>query len=167
MTEQDPALRIRASMAETPTAALEDIAKAAGTSVASVLRALPEGEAHCISGAHFVTVMDAFRDWGDMTFIVNTGDVILEAKGVVKGAIGRGMYNLSGKAVGGHLKAEACDMIAFVSRKLFGMDTHSIQFYNADGGCMFKIYLGRDAERQLIPEQVSKYHDLRAGFNAQ
>lgn len=164
MTEQDPALRIKAAMAETPTAALEDIAKAADTSVAAVLRALPEGEARCIPGAHFVAVMDAFRDWGDMTFIVNTGDVILEAKGVVKGAMGRGMYNLSGRAVGGHLRAEACDMIAFVSRKLFGTDTHSIQFYNAQGGCMFKIYLGRDADRQLNPEQVEKYHALRAGF---
>lgn len=167
MTEQDPALRIKAAMAETPTAALEDIAKSANTSVAAVLRALPEGEAHCIPGAHFVAVMNAFRDWGDMTFIVNTGDVILEAKGVVKGAMGSGMYNLSGKAVGGHLKADACDMIAFVSRKLFGMETHSIQFYNAEGGCMFKIYLGRTADRQLDPEQVTKYHDLRAGFDAQ
>lgn len=167
MTEQDPALRIKAAMAETPTAALEDIAKASGTSVAAVLRALPKGEAHCISGAHFVTVMDAFHDWGDMTFIVNTGDVILEAKGIVKGAMGRGMYNLSGKAVAGHLKPQACDMIAFVSRKLFGMDTHSIQFYNAEGACLFKIYLGRDADRQIVPDQVTKYHDLRAGFDAQ
>lgn len=166
MTEQTSGPRIRAAMAEMPTAALEDIAKAAGTSVAGVLRALPEGEAHCIDGTHFVAVMDSFADWGDMTVIVNTGDVILEAKGPVRGTLGRGMYNLSDKAVGGHLKPDACDMIAFVSRKLFGTDTHSIQFYNKEGGCMFKIYLGRNADRQLIPEQVRNYHDLRARFDA-
>ncbi|MFV0490648.1 MAG: heme utilization cystosolic carrier protein HutX, partial [Pseudorhodobacter sp.] len=158
MTEQDPDLRIKTAMAETPTAALEDIARAAGTNVASVLRALPEGEAHCIPGAHFVSVMDSFGDWGDMTLIVNTGNVILEAKGQVTGSVGRGFYNLGGKAVGGHLKFDACDMIAFVSRKLFGSDTHSIQFYDTKGDCMFKIYLGRDADRKLIPSQVQNYH---------
>ena len=167
MSEQDPSLRIKAAMAENPVAALEDIAKAAGTSVADVLRALPEGEVHCIPGAHFVAVMDSFRDWGDMTFIVNNGDVILEAKGEVYGKVGRGFYNLGGKAVSGHLRPEACTMIAFVSRKLFGSDTHSIQFYNAEGGCLFKIYLGRNADQQLKPDQVEKYHALRAQFPAE
>ncbi len=35
------------------------------------------------------------------------------------------------------------------------------QFYSRDGHCMFKVYLGRDAERQLIPAQVERFLALR------
>jgi putative heme iron utilization protein len=49
----------------------------------------------------------------------------------------------------------------FVSRKLFESDTHSVQFYNRHGDCMFKVYLGRDAARRLIPEQVERFKAFR------
>ena len=102
--------------------------------------------------------MQDMRTWGEITFIVNTGNVVFEAKGdIPDGKMGRGYYNLHGKPIGGHLKADACELIAFVSRKFMGSDTHSVQFYANDGSCMFKIYLGRDAERNFLAGQVDAF----------
>jgi len=161
----NPALT--AALSETPAAALEDIAARAGTSVADVLRALPTGQAVCIDGSHFVAVMQDIATWGEVTFIINTGDVILEAKGCVPtGSLGQGFYNLHGVPIGGHLRADACTLIAFVSRQLFSSETHSVQFYTEKGDCMFKIYLGRDENRALKPAQVAQFEALRGRMEA-
>ncbi|NGP54523.1 heme utilization cystosolic carrier protein HutX [Thioalkalivibrio sp. XN8] len=162
MNDVIPARRIEATLAESPTAPLETIAERAGVTVADVVRRLPAGEAVCVDGEHFVEVMKELTHWGEITFIVNTGDVILEARGEVpEGSVGRGFYNLNGKPIGGHLKADACGMIAFVSRQLFGSPTRSIQFYGHAGHCLFKVYLGRDEERQIKADQVEKFVALR------
>jgi putative heme utilization carrier protein HutX len=161
--EEDRTEAIRSALASKPGAALEDIAQAAGCSFAEVLRALPPEEAIGIDGSHFVEVMQAISQWGEITLVVNSGDVILEVKGELPaGSLGHGYYNLHGKPIGGHLRADACATIAFVSRKLFGSDTHSVQFIAPAGHCLFKIYLGRDAARCLIPEQVLAFTGLRA-----
>lgn len=145
-----------------PGAVLERIAKQQEVTTADVVACLPAGEAITIDGHRFTEIMLEITAWGEVMFIVNTEDLVLEAKGVVpEGAMGHGYYNLHGKPIGGHLKADNCVSISFVSRKLFSNDTHSVQFYNRDGGCMFKIYLGRDENRQLIPEQVVKFKTLR------
>lgn len=158
----DIAVRVANALSEKPMAALEDIAKLAKTRVSDVVRNLPEGEAICVDGSHFVDAMQDMRSWGDITFIVNTGNVILEAKGEIPdGKLGHGYYNLHGKPIGGHLKASACELVAFVSRKFMGADTHSVQFYGDDGTCMFKVYLGRDAERNFLPGQVDAFAALR------
>ena len=158
----DLAERIAAAQKENPMSSLEDIASHAGVRVSDVVRTLPEGEAICIDGSHFVAAMQDMRTWGEITFIVNTGNVVFEAKGdIPDGKMGRGYYNLHGKPIGGHLKADACELIAFVSRKFMGSDTHSVQFYADDGSCMFKIYLGRDAERNFLAGQVDAFSALR------
>jgi putative heme utilization carrier protein HutX len=93
---------------------------------------------------------------------VHTEDLILEAKGSVpKGKSARGFYNLHGAPIGGHLKGENCDAIAFVSRPLFSSDTKSVQFFNKKGGCMFKIYLGRDENRQMLSSQIEAFEALK------
>jgi hypothetical protein len=167
-SKENPRSRLESALSEKPTATLEDIAEIAGVSVADVVRQLPGGEAVCADGCHFVDVMKAMAEWGEITFIVNTGDVILEARGELPdGSLGRGYYNLHGKPIGGHLKADACAMIAFVSRQLFRSLTHSVQFYNREGQCMFKVYLGRDENRQMQPEQIEKYNVLRDRFRKQ
>ncbi len=154
---------LAAALAANPTAALEDIARAAGTTPLDVLRALPHGEATILPGRHMVAALDDIAGWGEITFIVNTGPVILEAKAPLGGGtVASGMYNLKGKPIGGHLNIAACDAVAFVRRKLFSMETRSVQFYAGDGSCLFKVYLGRDAERRLIPEQIAAFDRLEA-----
>ena len=150
------------AIAEMPMAPLEEIARKAGTSVADVLQSSPKGTATCISGSHFIEVMQAMRSWGEVTFIVNTGNVVLEVKAPIPdGTEGRGYYNLSGKPLHGHLKLDACETIAFVSREMMGRLGHSVQFYAFDGSCMFKIYLGRDNAGAFLPGQEQAFAALR------
>lgn len=150
------------ALAENPTAALEDIARSAGVTPLAVLKALPEGEVTALSGALMVATLDGVAEWeGDVTFIVNTGPVILEAKGKFHGGtVANGMYNLRGKPISGHLHIAPCAHVAFVRRKLFGMDTRSIQFYGGSGDCLFKVYLGRNEQRQLLANQIAAFDAL-------
>ena len=64
---------------------------------------------------------------------------------------GRPFWSLDGKS------------IAFVARgaKRISM---SVQFFNAAGDAMFKIFVGRDEKRELKPEQVQKFEALRARY---
>lgn len=154
-------LSLTEALASNPHAALEDIARAAGTTPLAVLEALPKGEVVQFSGTHMAAVLDDIAHWGEVTFIVNTGPVILETKAPMQGGtVAHGMYNLKGKPIGGHLNLDACARVAFVRRKLFSMETRSVQFYGADGNCLFKIYLSRDAARALIPEQIAAFDAL-------
>ena len=156
------------ALAANPTAALEDIARAAGVTPLDVLLALPAGEVTAFPGDHMVAVLDDIAGWGEVTFIVNTGPVILEAKGPMHGGtVAHGMYNLKGKPIGGHLNIAACAKVAFVRRKLFSMETRSVQFYGQDGSCLFKVYLGRDENRQLIPAQIAAFDALEARLSGQ
>ncbi|MFC7335114.1 heme utilization cystosolic carrier protein HutX [Rhodocista pekingensis] len=151
------------ALAANPTAALEDIARAAGTTPLAVLDALPAGEVTSLPGHLMVEVLDDMAGWGEITLIVNTGPVILEVKAPLKGGtVAHGMYNFKGKPIGGHLKVDACIRVAFVRRRLFSTETRSVQFYDAGGACMFKVYLGRDARRQLLPEQIAAFDALEA-----
>jgi heme iron utilization protein len=158
----DLSAEIRAALAENPGAVLEDIARRFGVTMRDLIGLLPPREAVTVPGSRFEEVMGEMTTWGDLTFLVNTGDVIVEVRGPLpEGIPGQGWYNLQGRPLGGHIKADACELIAFVSRKLFSSDTHSVQFFNGAGACMFKLYLGRDAERRLIPEQVGRFLALR------
>lgn len=155
------------ALAENPTAALEDIARAAGVTPLAVLEALPEGEVTHLPGHHMVAALDDIAHWGEITFIVNTGPVIFEAKAPMKGGtVAHGMYNLKGKPISGHLNIDACARVAFVRRKLFAMETRSVQFYGKDGGCLYKIYLGRDEKRQLLADQITAFDALEARLKA-
>lgn len=150
------------ALIEQPAGVLDYIAKEVGVSPADLISCLPADQATSIAGNMFADVMNEISEWGEITFLVHTDDVILEAKGVVpKGDEAQGMYNLHGKPIGGHLRIGNCASIAFVSRPLFSSITHSVQFFNHDGGCMFKIYLGRDKDRQLIPEQIAAFQTYR------
>jgi heme iron utilization protein len=143
-------------------AVLEYIARENNVTAADVVSCLPAHEAVTISGDKFVEVMTEIANWGEITFLVHTDDLILEAKGSVPaGSEARGFYNLHGNPIGGHLKNTNCDSISFVTRPIFQNDSCSVQFYNKDGGSMFKIYLGRDDNRQLIPEQVESFEKYR------
>lgn len=153
---------IQASLQENPGAVLDYLAKEHDVSAADIVSCLPEHEASVVDGDLFERVMLAMTEWGDITFLVHTEDVILECKGSIpKGSTARGFYNLHGAPIGGHLKGSNCVSIAFVSRPLFSSQTMSVQFFNAKGHCMFKVYLGRDEKRNLLPDQIEKFEALR------
>ncbi len=153
---------VQNAIKENPGAVIDYVAKDHGVTPADVLTLLPEGQVKSVSGDKFIAVMAEMATWGEVTLIVTNDDVIFECKADLSpGSEGRGMFNLHGKPMSGHFRLDNCASISFVSRKLFTSDTHSVQFYNHNGYCMFKVYLGRDADGKLMDDQVAKYSSYR------
>lgn len=145
-----------------PDGTLEAIAGQYNTTLLEVVKNLPSHT--LVAGDKFDTVWDTVAEWGKVTTLVHTADVILEFTGELPSGFHRhGYFNLRGKkGMTGHIKAENCTHIALVERKFMAMDTASFLFFNAAGSAMFKIFLGRDDHRQLLSEQVDAFRTLAA-----
>lgn len=158
---------LTAKLKADPDGVLERIAVDHGVSVADVVRALPPEHRTLIAGTRFLDLMAELQTWGDVLVIVHTGDIVLEGKGAIPpGTIGRGYYNLHGESpIGGHIRYENCAEIAFVARPFMGRHSCSVQFFNQSGDAMFKVFVRRDAARELVPEQVARFEDARRRFS--
>lgn len=149
-----------------PDGTLESFASQYSTTLLEVVRQLPART--LAAGSHFDQVWESVCEWGRVTLLVHTDDVILEFTGELPSGFHRhGYFNLRGKqGVSGHIKAENCQHIAFVERKFMGMETASILFLNAAGSAMLKIFVGRDAHRQLLPAQLDAFRTLAQALSA-
>jgi putative heme utilization carrier protein HutX len=87
---------------------------------------------------------------------------------ISEGKVSGSYYNIGGRAgFHGHLRHERCAGIAFVERPLFGRPSASILFFNRDGGIMFKIFVGRDEQRELRSDQLTAFRALADRFSAE
>jgi len=155
-------------LAQSADGVLEQIAREYGVSTFEVVRALPAEHRGIVPGARFEEIMRALTSWGEVLFIVHTPDIVLECAGKIPpGSLARGYFNIHGDSpIGGHLKAENCTHIVFVSRPFMGRPSRSMQFFNGAGEAMFKIFVRRDDKRELLPEQVARFDALRAKLAA-
>jgi hypothetical protein len=114
---------------------LEQIARDYGVSTLEVVRNLQQEHCTVADGKLFTDVMQDVTEWGDILFIVHTSDIVIECAGPLPlGTYGRGYYNVHGDSpIGGHIRADNCQAIAFVSRPFMGRPSRSIQFFNAAG----------------------------------
>lgn len=159
----DGAARLREAVAAQPDGVLEEIARREGTTYREVLDVLPDGQARPLPGTAFDEVWASLAEWpGEVTFIVHTQDGVFETRGAIPpGSHGRGYFNIHGDSpIGGHIRAERCAAIYLVDRPFFGRRSCSVQFVNRDGAAMFKVFVGRDADRQLDAEQVARFERL-------
>jgi heme iron utilization protein len=142
---------------------LEQIARDYGVSTFEVVQALPVEHRTIVPGSRLEDILRAMTDWGEVLFIVHTPDIVLECAGrVPPGSFARGYFNLHGDSpIGGHIKAGNCAHIAFVARSFMGRPSCSLQFFNGAGEAMFKVFVRRDSERNLIAEQVQRFETLR------
>jgi putative heme utilization carrier protein HutX len=172
MTKQSSSIArddLRRQLAEKPDGVLEAIAAQHGLSLQTVVECLPKAMWTHVSGAHFVAAMEEIATWGPVTVIAHTRDVILEFEGPLPpGRLGHGFYNLQGGHGGlhGHLRASNCKAIVFLRRPFMGKDTASVQFFNADGEAMFKIFIGRDGDGALRPDQIARLAALQDRLSA-
>ena len=147
---------------------LEQIAREYAVSTFEVVRQLPAEHRTIIAGETFEEGFKDLTAWGEVLFIVHTPDIVLECAGTIPpGSFARGYFNLHGDSpIGGHLKAENCAHIAFVSRPFMGRPSLSLQFFNKTGDAMFKIFVRRDEKRELLPAQIERFNALRARLGA-
>jgi putative heme utilization carrier protein HutX len=156
------AAALRAKLAAEPGAIVETVAKDTGATLREVVEALPAEMRRFAPASAFVPVMDDVARWGNVTVIIHTDDGVMEIGGPIPpGKIAKEYFNLSG-TIGfhGHLRYERCASIAFVERPFFGRLSASILFLNVDGGIMFKIFVGRDEQRELIGHQLDAFRAL-------
>lgn len=156
---------IRERLAAKPDGVIEALAREVGLPTQVVLEATPEAERIFVSPDAFEGLWQEMTTWGDVLFIVHTPDIVLECEGSLPiGSFGVGYYNIHGDSpIGGHIRAENCRAIYIVDRLFHGRRSCSVQFYNAAGEAMFKVFVRRDKDRNLMPEQLALFEAMRAG----
>lgn len=147
-------------LATQPDGTLEQIAQDYHVSLLEVVHALPQRV--LADAEQFDRIWESMTEWGDVTILVHTADIILEHKGPLPSGFHRhGYFNLTDKqGVSGHIKAQNCQAIALLERPFMGMATASVQFFNQQGEAMLKVYVGRDEHRQLRADGLAAFHQL-------
>ena len=154
---------LKERLAKNPGILLEKLSTATNASAAQLIECLPEEMWTKVSGTYFEAILEQLSSWGKVTTIVHTTDVVMEFSGVFpKGETSHGFYNLNshGEGLHGHLRYKNCHAIYFVERPFKGMDTKSILFANKQGAFMFKVFLGRDENRQIKTDQIALFKAL-------
>jgi putative heme utilization carrier protein HutX len=164
MLAAEEKIDLRKLMRDDPTALFEKVAAEHGVTPRAAVEALPDEMRKIAPASAFFDAMADMATWGDVTFIIHTDDGIFEISGPVpQGSLGRGYFNLSGPtALHGHLRHERCAGIAFVERPFMGRLSASALFLNQDGGFMYKVFVGRDENRDLKTDQLEKFRALAA-----
>lgn len=159
---------LAAIMAAEPGALIEKVAKEHNTTPRAVVEALPADMRRLAPGSSFVAAMKDIGSWGSLTVIIHSDDGVFEISGPVPaGEVGHGYYNIPGSsAFQGHLRHERCTGIAFVERPTMGRASAAVMFFNPEGGIMFKVFVGRDDKRELLPDQLAKFRALAERLSA-
>ncbi|MFD1217458.1 heme utilization cystosolic carrier protein HutX [Microbulbifer celer] len=143
---------------------LEQMAKVLDTSVREIIANLPAEMATLADNNAVWQLIEELPTWGKVTVIVQSEGSVFEFKGEFpKGSIARGYYNFMHhkNPFHGHLLVDGLVEVALVSKPHRGAESHSMVFLAPSGNCVFKVFLGRDAERKLIPEQVKRFQQLK------
>jgi putative heme utilization carrier protein HutX len=153
----------REKLAAKPDGVIEAIASDSGLPTQIVLEMTPVKERIFVPGSAFEAVWRKLATWGDVLLIVHTRDIVCEVVGSLPvGSFGHGYYNIHGDSpIGGHIRAANCTAIYLVDRPFHGRRSCSVQFFNAAGEAMFKVFVRRDAARELLPDQLARFEALK------
>ncbi len=156
---------IAKKLAEKPNLTPAALAKEFEVKEYEVLQNMPEEIAKAVDGSKFDEIIAEVRTWGELLFVKNTPSFIIEFKTKVpNGKYMQGYYNFDMKdsAMGGHLKANDIEKIIFVNKNVMGTLAHAIEFYRADGEHIFKLFLSRNEKREILPEQLKAFNELKS-----
>lgn len=129
-----------------------------------LVRRLPEELIFTLPGEQAQTILERVAEWGRVTTIVEVAGSIFEIKAPLpSGRVGHGYYNLQAESgeLDGHLKLDAVANISLQSKPHRGKEAYAIVFYDDLGHTIFKIYLGRDEQGRLFPEQITQFNALK------
>lgn len=154
---------VLAALSEKPDGVLETLAELHAVTYQAVIECLAPEQRQKAAPSTFDAIWQDLTTWGPIMFIVHTVNGVFETKAPLPpGTHGRGYFNIHGDSpIGGHLRVERCAAIYFIDRPFFGRRSCSIQFIDTDGNAMFKVFVGRDEKRELLPEHVARFAKLR------
>jgi putative heme utilization carrier protein HutX len=149
-------------LAAEPGLIIEYAAKEYGVTLREAVEALPAEMRRFAPGDTFEEVMVDIARWGDVTLIIHSEDGVMEIGGPIpEGKVSQDYYNLPGSTgFHGHLRYKRCASIAFVKRPTMGRTSAAVLFINVDGGIMFKVFVGRDENRDLKQDQLKAFRNL-------
>ncbi|MFV7789297.1 heme utilization cystosolic carrier protein HutX [Aliarcobacter lanthieri] len=116
-----------------------------------------------VESTKFDEIIEDISTWGKILMIKITPSFVIEIKdNMPTGTYGHGYYNFNSKnsSISGHLKVSDIETISFVSKILRGKLSHSVVFSNKDED-IFKIFVTRDENGELLKDQVQKFESLR------
>jgi heme iron utilization protein len=153
----------REKLATKPDGVIEAVAAEAGLPTQAVLELTPKKERILVPPEAFEAIWTELSTWGDVLLIVHTKDIVCEVVGSLPvGTFGHGYYNIHGDSpIGGHIRAANCRAIYLVDRPFHGRRSCSVQFFNAAGEAMFKVFVRRDTARELLPDQLVRFEALK------
>ncbi|WP_153913005.1 heme utilization cystosolic carrier protein HutX [Shewanella sp. TC10] len=161
--------QIKQYLADNPAAMPAQVAAELSITEFEVVSALPAEQLALLPLTEKDDLLASLPEWGNMTTIVSASGSIFEFKGSFpKGKYAHGYYNLitKGEGLHGHLKLDDISAIALISKPFRGTESHSINFFGAQGEVVFKVYLGRDKKRVLLSDQVERFQALKASVAA-
>ncbi|GAB1253309.1 heme utilization cystosolic carrier protein HutX [Desulfovibrio falkowii] len=157
--------QVEKMLAEKKMVMLDTIARQCSVSELCAAEALPPAMRAFTRETDFDAVWDGLTRWPGATFIMRHGRSVVEIKGCIpSGKHGGGYFNLvSGQPLGGHICSEEVAHICFLSLPFMGLESHSVQFFDAAGAVLFSVYVGRE-NKKLIPEARDGFFALREAF---
>lgn len=118
-----------------------------------------------LAGEQMVALLEKVASWKNTTTVIIHGGCVFEFKGrFPEGQVGHGYYNLhsAGSGFEGHLNLSAVATISFQDKPHRGQESYAFVFNDAQGDAIFKLFLGRDAQGLLWPEQVAEFNRIRS-----
>lgn len=155
---------IAAILEKAPGTLPSEMARQLNETELNIIRNLPAGMVTELATNQFEGILKEIKEWGAVTTIIEVSGCIFEIKcPFPDGSNKFGYYNLMSKdnPFQGHLKAKNIAAIALVSKLFHGVITHSISFFDDSGKGVFKIYLGRNADRSFIEGQEQRFESLK------
>ena len=117
-----------------------------------------------MAGSQAEALMRELATWSNTTTIILHGGCVFEFKGPFpEGSIAEGFYNLDGPVPGfhGHINLKAIDYIGFQERAHRGRESYAFTFQDKEDQNIFKVFLGRDSDGQLLAEQVKAFQQIK------
>ena len=144
-----------------------DVAKQLNVREYEILQYRGDDEFKEVGAENLMKIFEEVSTWGEMLFIKNTPEFIIEIKvSVPMPKKAKGFLNFTDKSgfLGGHLKEDAVCAIGFVSTKFMGFLGHSLHFYDADHNVIFKLFVNRNEKMKLDEAQEQKFLALKNSF---
>lgn len=110
------------------------------------------------------SLLTELPEWGKVTVIIIHAGSVFEFKGSFpQGFKAHGYYNLDSQGDGfeGHLNVDKIATVELQSKLHRGRPSYAFVF-KTEKEAMFKVFLGRDANGEILPEQLEKFNALAA-----